>query len=98
MTHMTSAALPLLRRLLLGLVRVPIAARDRADAASDVVVHIVAQVGERDPQGPVGRVEATAVQQHYAVLLGQPEREIERMDVLLQVLDRLLAEVLFRPE
>src|SRR6058998_1289416 len=80
------------------LVRVSIAPRDRADAASDVVVHVVGEIRERDSQRPVGRVEATAVEQDDAVLLGEAEREVERMDILLQVLDRLFANVLARPE
>src|SRR5262245_22397024 len=84
--------------LLRSFVRVAIAPRDRTDAAADVVVDVVREVGERDAQGPVRRIEAAAVQQHDAVLLGQAEREIQRMDVLLEVLDRFVAEVLAGPE
>ena len=47
---------------------------------------------------PVWRFEAAAVQQHDAVVLGQAESKIERMDVLLQVLDGIFADVLPRPE
>src|ERR1700722_3637904 len=52
-----------------GFVGVAIAARDRAHAAPDVVVDIVRQVGQRDAQRPVGRVETAAVEQHDAVVL-----------------------------
>ena len=44
------------------------------------------------------RLEPAAVQQHDAVVLGQPEGQIERMDVLLQIFDRVVADVLARPE
>src|SRR5205814_4155874 len=54
--------------------------------------------GQRNAKRPVGRLEATAVQQHDSVVLGQTEGEIERVDVLLEVFDRVLADVLSRPE
>ena len=76
----------------------PIAARDGSNPASDVVVDLVGQICQRHAQRPVRRFEAAAVQQHDPVVLGQAEGEIERMDVLLKVLDGILADVLLRPE
>jgi hypothetical protein len=66
--------------------------------APDIVVNIVGQVRQGDPQRPVRRLKASAVQQDDAVGFGQPEGEIERMNVLLQIIDRIVADVLARPE
>ena len=96
--HALLSLLSLARRSPRCFVGIPVAARDRPNAAPDVVVGFVGQVCERHAQRPVGSIESAAVQQHDSVVLGQSEGEVERVDVLLQVLDRLLADVLARPE
>ena len=48
--------------------------------------------GRRAATSPAPK--AAAVQQHDPVVLGQAEGQIERMDILLQVLDSFLADVL----
>src|SRR6476646_7928998 len=73
---------------------IPIAARDGSNPAPDFFLYLVRQVGQRDTQRPVWRLKAAAVQQHDPVVLSQAESEIERMDVLLQVLNRFCAYVL----
>ena len=80
------------------LVRIPVAACNRPHAATDVLVGLVGQVRQRHAHRPVGRFEAAAVEQHDAVRLGQAEGEIERVDVLLQMLHRFIANVLAGPE
>ena len=45
-----------------------------------------------------GASKPSAVEEHDPVVLGQAERQIERMDILLQVLDGFLSDVLARPE
>ena len=45
-----------------------------------------------------GRRKAAAVQQHDAMVLGQPEHDVERMHVRLHPLDDVLADVLAGPE
>ena len=56
------------------------------------------QICERHAHRPVRCFKSATVQQHDAVRLGQPEGEIERVDILLQVFDRFIANVLARPE
>src|SRR4051812_37829359 len=78
---------PLLSCLGRGLrcfVCIPIAAGDGPHAPSDVFVCFVGQIRERHPHRPVRRFKSATVQQHDPVCLGQPERKIERMDVLLR--------------
>ena len=75
-----------------------ITARDRAHRPADVVVDVVVEVGERDAHRPVGRLEAAAVQEHDAVVLGEPEHDVERMDMRLHPRDDVVAAVLAQPE
>src|SRR5688572_18384238 len=64
------------------LVLLDVAARDRAHRPADVVVDVILEVRERDAHRPVRRGKATAVEQYDAVVPGQPEHEVERVDVL----------------
>ena len=50
------------------------------DAPPDRLVGLVGQVGERHPHRHPRRVEAAAVQQHDAALLGQPDDEVDRLE------------------
>ena len=72
--------------------------RDRAHRAADVVVDVVVEVRERDPHRPVGRLEAAAVEQDDAVVLREPEHDVERVHVRLHPVDDVLAAVLAQPE
>src|SRR5262245_17416499 len=90
LTAPAAAPLSRLGRLPGGEVGVPVAARDRADAPPDVVVDVVGKIGEGHAQRPVRGLEAAAVQQHDAVVLGQAEGQVEGVDVALQVLHRVL--------
>src|SRR3981081_3070828 len=58
---------------------ISVAARDRSNAASDVLVHFVGQIGQGHAQRPVWRFEAPTVQQNNPVILGQTEGKIQRM-------------------
>jgi hypothetical protein len=73
--------LQVLSALLGGLEGVAVAARHRPDAAADVVVDVIGQVGQRDAQRPVGRLEAAAVQQHDPVGRGQTEGQVQRVEL-----------------
>src|SRR5260370_33042301 len=73
---------------------IPVAACDRSNAASDVLVGIVGQIGQGHAQGPVWCLEAPAVQQYYPVILGQTESEVERVNILLRESAAALSEVL----
>src|SRR6516225_9622830 len=77
---------------------VPVTARDRANPAPYFFIHFVVQIREGHPKGPIRRVEAAAIQKHDPVILGQAKREVERMHVLLEVLDGVFANVLARKE
>src|SRR5689334_19544504 len=93
-----SPCAPLLFASLGRLVGVPIATRDGPHASSDIVVDIVGEVCQRYAQRPFGRIKAATIEQHDAMRLGQTEREVERMNVLFQIVDGLVANVLPRPE
>src|ERR1700753_4237276 len=67
-------------------------------APPDLLVGFVGEVCERHPKRPVRRFEAAAIQENDSVSLGEAEGEVERMDVLLQVIDRTVADILPRPE
>jgi hypothetical protein len=69
--------------------RSPAVPSDRPGTAPSAVVHIVGRVGQRHRKGPIGRIDATAVEQHDALVLGQTESEIELVDVFHRVLYRL---------
>src|SRR3954463_10268612 len=62
------------------------------------IIGFVGQVRQGHPHRPLRRLEAPTVQQHDAVILGQPECEVERVNGLLQVLNGLVADVLAGPE
>src|SRR4029077_17272843 len=81
-----------------SLERIPVAARDGPNAASDGVVHFVGQISQGYAQRPVWGLEAAAVQQHDPVVLCQTESEVEGMDVLLEVFDSVRSDVLTCPE
>src|SRR3954469_5953983 len=87
-----------LRCSLRCLVCVSIAASDRSNAPANVLVSFVREISERHAHRPVRRFKSATVQQHDPVCLGQPEGEIERVDILFQVLDSLIADVLPGPE
>jgi hypothetical protein len=50
----------------------------------------IRQVGQGHAQRPLRSIEASAVEQHDAVGLSQPEGQVEGVDVLLQIFDRVL--------
>src|SRR5437667_8344448 len=77
---------------------IPVAARDRSNAASYVLVHFVWQIGQGHAQRPVWRLEAAAVQQHNPMILGQTEGEVERVDILLKIFDGVLPDILASKE
>src|SRR3954469_16931294 len=79
------------------LVHVPVAAGDQPHTAPDLLVGLIWQIRQGDAKRPVGGFESTAIQQDDPVGLGQAECEIERVDVLLQVLDGIVADILSRP-
>src|SRR5215216_1173455 len=70
-------------RGLVSLEGLAVTPRNRPHAAPDVLVGLVGQVRQGHPQRPLRRLEAAAVQEDDAVVLRQPERQIQRMDVLL---------------
>ena len=72
-------------------VGVPVNLANGSNAASDVLVCFVRQIRQGHAQRPVGGLEATTVEQHDPVILGQSECEIERVNMLLQVVDRFVA-------
>src|SRR2546429_55705 len=69
---------------------IPVAARNRANPAPYFFIDLVVQIREGHAQGPVWRVEAAAIQKHDSVIVGQTKRQVERMHVLLEVLDGFL--------
>src|SRR6266550_8867971 len=76
------------------LIGLPVAAGNGAHRPADIVVDVIIQVRERDAHRPVGRGKAAAVEQDDAVVFGQPEHDVERMDVRLHPLHDVLAQVL----
>src|SRR4026207_358966 len=90
--------LPCRRFCFAGLESLAIAARHRANRAPDVVVDVVVEVGEGHPHRPVRRIEPAAVQEDDAMVLRQPEHDVERMYVVLHPADDVLADVLACPE
>src|SRR6185295_14645056 len=71
-----------------------IAARNGAYRPADVVVDMIIQVRERYANRPVRCSEAAAVEQYDAVVRGESEHDVERMDVRLHPLHDVLAQVL----
>src|SRR5438094_10520880 len=76
------------------LISLPVSARDGADRPADVVVDVILQVCEGYAHRPIGSGKAAAVEQDDAVILGQPEHDVERVHVRLHPLDDVLAQVL----
>src|SRR5438132_8675642 len=76
------------------LISLPVSARDGAHRPTDVVVDVILQVCERYAHRPIGSGKAAAVKQDDAVVLGQPEHDVERVHVRLYPRDDVLAEVL----
>src|SRR5438552_5857746 len=75
------------------LISLPVSARDSADRPTDVVVDVILQVCEGYAHRPIGSGKAAAVEQDDAVVLGQPEHDVERVHVRLHPLDDVLAQV-----
>src|SRR6266852_7360247 len=77
---------------------VSVAAGDQPYATPDLLVSLVRQICQGYAKRPVRCFEAAAVQENDSISLGEAEGEIERMDVLLQVFHRFIADILPRPE
>ena len=77
---------------------VPVAARDQPYAPPDLLVGLIRQVRQRHAKRPIRGFEAAAVQKYDPICLGQAEREIERMNIFLQVIDRFVTDILACPE
>ena len=69
-----------------------------AQRYTDFSVDLVIKVGERDPDRPIGRVEAAAVQQHDPVVARHAKDDVERMHILLDEPRDLIADALAQPE
>src|SRR5207249_6637983 len=77
-----------------SLISLAVAARDGACRPADIVVDVIFQVCERYAHRPVRSGKAATIEQNDAVILGQPEHDVERMHVLLHPLDDVLAQIL----
>src|SRR6266513_1541821 len=77
---------------------VPVATGNQPYATPDLLVSFVGQVCQGHAKRPVRCFEAAAVQKNNSISLGEAEGEIERMDVLLQIFHRFVADILPRPE
>src|SRR5436190_11798883 len=75
------------------LISLPVSARDGAYRPTDVVVNVILQVCEGYAHRPIGSGKAAAVKQDDAVVLGQPEHDVERVHVCLYPLDDVLSQV-----
>jgi hypothetical protein len=78
--------------------RLHIAASDGPYGPADVFISVVVEVRERDAAAPVWSLEAAAVPQDDAVVLGRAEDDVEQMHVRLHPGDKLLAEILTDPK
>ena len=78
--------------------RIPVDARNGAHGPPYVLVGLIRQVGQGHAQRPLRSIEASAIEQHDAVGLRQPKRQVEGVDVLLQIFDRVVPDVFARPE
>src|SRR5215469_6804125 len=72
----------------------PVASCDRANSAANFLVSLITQIGQGDSHRPFGGFEAAAVQQNDSVILGQAKCKIERVHILLEILNGVLAYVL----
>src|SRR4030095_8326687 len=63
------------------LITLPVSARDGAHRPTDVVVDVILQVCEGYAHRPIGSGKAAAVEQDDAVVFGEPEHDVERVDV-----------------
>src|SRR5207244_6348504 len=74
------------------LISLPVSARDGAHRPADVVVDVILHVCEGYAHRHIGSGKAAAVEQDDAVVLGQPEHDVERVHVRLHPLDDDLAQ------